>query len=94
MTLQDSQVELETYRQTRQGLDEMYSVVWKQYEEEKRIRQVRLNTNRCNNNHCVEPITKLPAHFDQSGAAEGAGAADRSEEGNGHGHEASGEGHS
>ena len=40
-TLQDSQVELETYRQTRQGLDEMYNVVWKQYNEEKRIRQVR-----------------------------------------------------
>uniref|UniRef100_A0A671N910 RUN and FYVE domain-containing protein 1-like n=1 Tax=Sinocyclocheilus anshuiensis TaxID=1608454 RepID=A0A671N910_9TELE len=39
VTLQDSQVELETYRQTRQGLDEMYSVVWKQYKEEKRIRQ-------------------------------------------------------
>ncbi|KAF3693731.1 RUN and FYVE domain-containing protein 1 Rab4-interacting protein [Channa argus] len=38
-TLQDSQVELETYRQTRQGLDEMYNVVWKQYKEEKHIRQ-------------------------------------------------------
>ncbi|XP_070960107.1 RUN and FYVE domain-containing protein 1-like isoform X3 [Oncorhynchus clarkii lewisi] len=38
-TLEDSAVELETYRQTRQGLDEMYSVVWKQYQEEKRIRQ-------------------------------------------------------
>ncbi|XP_046874607.1 RUN and FYVE domain-containing protein 1 isoform X2 [Hypomesus transpacificus] len=38
-TLQDSQVELETYRQTRQGLDEMYNVVWTQYHEEKRIRQ-------------------------------------------------------
>ncbi|XP_015232772.1 PREDICTED: RUN and FYVE domain-containing protein 1-like [Cyprinodon variegatus] len=37
--LQDSQVELETYRQTRQGLDEMYNMVWKQYKEEKRIRQ-------------------------------------------------------
>ncbi|KAM4585989.1 RUN and FYVE domain-containing protein 1 [Fundulus diaphanus] len=37
--LQDSQAELETYRQTRQGLDEMYNVVWKQYKEEKRIRQ-------------------------------------------------------
>ncbi|KAM9834714.1 RUN and FYVE domain-containing protein 1 isoform X1 [Syngnathus typhle] len=37
--LQDSQVELETYRQTRQGLDEMYNVVWKQYKEEKRIHQ-------------------------------------------------------
>uniref|UniRef100_A0AAR2KG43 RUN and FYVE domain containing 1 n=1 Tax=Pygocentrus nattereri TaxID=42514 RepID=A0AAR2KG43_PYGNA len=39
VTLQDSQVELETYRQSRQGLDEMYNVVWKQYKEEKRIRQ-------------------------------------------------------
>lgn len=38
--LQDSQVELETYKQTRQGLDEMYNVVWKQYKEEKHIRQV------------------------------------------------------
>uniref|UniRef100_A0A671UBN0 RUN and FYVE domain containing 1 n=1 Tax=Sparus aurata TaxID=8175 RepID=A0A671UBN0_SPAAU len=37
--LQDSQVELETYKQTRQGLDEMYNVVWNQYREEKRIRQ-------------------------------------------------------
>uniref|UniRef100_A0A3P9KEA8 RUN and FYVE domain containing 1 n=1 Tax=Oryzias latipes TaxID=8090 RepID=A0A3P9KEA8_ORYLA len=33
--LQDSQVELETYKQTRQGLDEMYNVVWQQYKEEK-----------------------------------------------------------
>lgn len=40
VTLQDSQVELETYKQTRQGLDEMYNVVWKQYKEETRIRQV------------------------------------------------------
>lgn len=38
--LQDSQVELETYKQTRQGLDEMYNEVWKQYKEEKHIRQV------------------------------------------------------
>ncbi|KAJ8014939.1 hypothetical protein DPEC_G00020970 [Dallia pectoralis] len=38
-TLEDSAVELETYRQTRQGLDEMYSIVWKQYQEEKHIRQ-------------------------------------------------------
>ncbi|KAG7465139.1 hypothetical protein MATL_G00172950 [Megalops atlanticus] len=36
---QDSQVELETYRQSRQGLDEMYNEVWKQYKEEKHIRQ-------------------------------------------------------
>ena len=41
VTLQDSQVELETYKQSRQGLDEMYTVVWTQYKEEKRIRQVR-----------------------------------------------------
>ncbi|KAG9346765.1 hypothetical protein JZ751_007082 [Albula glossodonta] len=39
VTRQDSEVELETYRQTRQGLDEMYNEVWKQYKEEKRIRQ-------------------------------------------------------
>lgn len=38
--LQDSQVELETYKQSRQGLDEMYNVVWTQYKEEKNIRQV------------------------------------------------------
>ncbi|KAM6978069.1 RUN and FYVE domain-containing protein 1 [Aplochiton taeniatus] len=38
-SIQDSQVELETYKQTRQGLDEMYNVVWKQYKEEKRVRQ-------------------------------------------------------
>uniref|UniRef100_A0A8D3D0G1 RUN and FYVE domain containing 1 n=1 Tax=Scophthalmus maximus TaxID=52904 RepID=A0A8D3D0G1_SCOMX len=37
--LHDSQVELETYKQTRQGLDEMYTVVWKQYKEENHIRQ-------------------------------------------------------
>ncbi|XP_057706064.1 RUN and FYVE domain-containing protein 1 isoform X2 [Corythoichthys intestinalis] len=37
--LQDSQAELETYKQTRQGLDDMYNVVWKQYKEEKRIHQ-------------------------------------------------------
>ncbi|XP_051790103.1 LOW QUALITY PROTEIN: RUN and FYVE domain-containing protein 1-like [Erpetoichthys calabaricus] len=39
VTKQDSEVELETYRQSRQGLDEMYNEVWKQYREEKRIRQ-------------------------------------------------------
>ncbi|RXN29157.1 RUN and FYVE domain-containing 1-like protein [Labeo rohita] len=53
VTLQDSQVELDTYRQTRQGLDEMYNVVWKQYKEEKRIRQnsenVRKNTDESQN---------------------------------------------
>uniref|UniRef100_A0A8C9W1G9 RUN and FYVE domain containing 1 n=1 Tax=Scleropages formosus TaxID=113540 RepID=A0A8C9W1G9_SCLFO len=40
VTQQDNEVELETYRQSRQGLDEMYKEVWKQYKEEKRIRQV------------------------------------------------------
>lgn len=35
---QDSEVELETYRQTRQGLDEMYNEVWKQLKEEKQLR--------------------------------------------------------
>lgn len=34
-------MELETYKQSRQGLDEMYSDVWKQLKEEKRIRMVR-----------------------------------------------------
>lgn len=33
-------MELETYRQTRQGLDEMYSDVWKQLKEEKKVRLV------------------------------------------------------
>ncbi|XP_059506677.1 RUN and FYVE domain-containing protein 1-like isoform X3 [Stegostoma tigrinum] len=35
---QDSEVELETYKQTRQGLDEMYNEVWKQLKEERKIR--------------------------------------------------------
>ncbi|XP_049634190.1 RUN and FYVE domain-containing protein 1 [Suncus etruscus] len=38
ITKQDTKVELETYRQTRQGLDEMYSDVWKQLKEEKKVR--------------------------------------------------------
>lgn len=38
VTKQDTKVELETYKQTRQGLDEMYSDVWKQLKEEKRVR--------------------------------------------------------
>ncbi|XP_055971650.1 RUN and FYVE domain-containing protein 1 [Sorex fumeus] len=39
VTKQDTKVELDTYRQTRQGLDEMYSDVWKQLEEEKKVRR-------------------------------------------------------
>uniref|UniRef100_A0A6I8NT61 RUN and FYVE domain containing 1 n=1 Tax=Ornithorhynchus anatinus TaxID=9258 RepID=A0A6I8NT61_ORNAN len=38
VTKQDTKVELETYKQTRQGLDELYSDVWKQLKEEKRVR--------------------------------------------------------
>ncbi|XP_021571451.1 RUN and FYVE domain-containing protein 1, partial [Carlito syrichta] len=38
ITKQDTKVELETYKQTRQGLDEMYSDVWRQLKEEKRVR--------------------------------------------------------
>ncbi|XP_023568897.1 RUN and FYVE domain-containing protein 1 [Octodon degus] len=38
ITKQDTRVELETYRQSRQGLDEMYSNVWKQLKEEKKVR--------------------------------------------------------
>ncbi|KAM8764992.1 RUN and FYVE domain-containing protein 1 [Rhynchonycteris naso] len=38
ITKQDTEVELETYKQTRQGLDEMYSDVWKQLKEEKKVR--------------------------------------------------------
>nr|KAF6481908.1 RUN and FYVE domain containing 1 [Molossus molossus] len=37
ITKQDTKVELETYKQTRQGLDEMYSDVWKQLKEEKKV---------------------------------------------------------
>ncbi|XP_006172342.2 LOW QUALITY PROTEIN: RUN and FYVE domain-containing protein 1 [Tupaia chinensis] len=39
ITKQDTEVELETYKQTRQGLDEMYSDVWKQLEEERKVRR-------------------------------------------------------
>ncbi|MBN3305943.1 RUFY1 protein, partial [Amia calva] len=39
VTKQDSEVELETYKQSRQGLDEMYNEVLKHYTEERRIRQ-------------------------------------------------------
>ncbi|KAM5300230.1 RUN and FYVE domain-containing protein 1 [Ctenodactylus gundi] len=38
ITKQDTKVELETYKQTRQGLDELYSDVWKQLKEEKKVR--------------------------------------------------------
>uniref|UniRef100_A0A8D0H9A2 RUN and FYVE domain containing 1 n=1 Tax=Sphenodon punctatus TaxID=8508 RepID=A0A8D0H9A2_SPHPU len=38
VTKQDTKVELETYKQSRQGLDEMYSDVWKQLKEEKKNR--------------------------------------------------------
>ncbi|KAB1259618.1 RUN and FYVE domain-containing protein 1 [Camelus dromedarius] len=38
ITKQDTKVELETYKQTRQGLDEMYSDVWKQLKAEKKAR--------------------------------------------------------
>nr|XP_020638385.1 RUN and FYVE domain-containing protein 1 isoform X1 [Pogona vitticeps] len=38
VTKEDTKVELETYKQSRQGLDEMYSDVWRQLKEEKRIR--------------------------------------------------------
>nr|KAF6309870.1 RUN and FYVE domain containing 1 [Pipistrellus kuhlii] len=37
ITKQDTKVELETYKQTRQGLDKMYSDVWKQLKEEKKV---------------------------------------------------------
>ncbi|NWX34039.1 RUFY1 protein, partial [Notiomystis cincta] len=38
VTKEDTKVELDTYKQSRQGLDEMYSDVWKQLKEEKKIR--------------------------------------------------------
>ncbi|KAM7162890.1 RUN and FYVE domain-containing protein 1 isoform 3-T5 [Macrochelys suwanniensis] len=38
VTIQDTKIELDTYKQSRQGLDEMYSDVWKQLKEEKKIR--------------------------------------------------------
>ena len=41
VTKEDTKVELDTYKQTRQGLDEMYSDVWKQLKEEKKFRLVR-----------------------------------------------------
>uniref|UniRef100_A0A8C8B2Z0 RUN and FYVE domain-containing protein 1 n=1 Tax=Otus sunia TaxID=257818 RepID=A0A8C8B2Z0_9STRI len=38
VTKEDTKVELDTYKQSRQGLDEMYSDIWKQLKEEKKIR--------------------------------------------------------
>ncbi|XP_065773338.1 RUN and FYVE domain-containing protein 1 isoform X4 [Muntiacus reevesi] len=38
ITKQDTKIELETYKQTRQGLDEMYNDVWKQLKEERKAR--------------------------------------------------------
>ncbi|XP_059715899.1 RUN and FYVE domain-containing protein 1 isoform X2 [Haemorhous mexicanus] len=38
VTKEDTKVELDTYKQSRRGLDEMYSDVWKQLKEEKKIR--------------------------------------------------------
>ncbi|XP_075020803.1 RUN and FYVE domain-containing protein 1 isoform X4 [Calonectris borealis] len=38
VTKEDTKVELDTYKQSRQGLDEMYSDVWKQLKEEKKMR--------------------------------------------------------
>ncbi|XP_068129038.1 RUN and FYVE domain-containing protein 1-like [Hyperolius riggenbachi] len=38
VNLQDTKVELETYKQTRQGLDEMYNETWKQLRVEKQAR--------------------------------------------------------
>ncbi|KYO20368.1 RUN and FYVE domain-containing protein 1 isoform A [Alligator mississippiensis] len=39
-SVEDTKVELDTYKQSRQGLDEMYTDVWKQLKEEKRIRML------------------------------------------------------
>uniref|UniRef100_A0A8C5UE62 RUN and FYVE domain containing 1 n=1 Tax=Malurus cyaneus samueli TaxID=2593467 RepID=A0A8C5UE62_9PASS len=38
VTKEDTKVELDTYKQSRQGLDEMYTDVWKQLKEEKKVR--------------------------------------------------------
>uniref|UniRef100_A0A8D0KW39 RUN and FYVE domain-containing protein 1 n=1 Tax=Strix occidentalis caurina TaxID=311401 RepID=A0A8D0KW39_STROC len=38
VTKEDTKVELDTYKQSRQGLDEMYSDIWKQLKEEKKNR--------------------------------------------------------
>ncbi|KAM5170118.1 RUN and FYVE domain-containing protein 1 isoform 1-T3 [Mantella aurantiaca] len=38
VNLQDTKVELETYKQSRQGLDEMYNAIWKQLKVEKQAR--------------------------------------------------------
>ncbi|XP_066447126.1 RUN and FYVE domain-containing protein 1-like isoform X1 [Eleutherodactylus coqui] len=38
VNMQDTKVELETYKQTRKGLDEMYNETWKQLNVEKQVR--------------------------------------------------------
>ncbi|XP_056372512.1 RUN and FYVE domain-containing protein 1 isoform X3 [Hyla sarda] len=38
VNMQDTKVELETYKQTRRGLDEMYNETWKQLNVEKQVR--------------------------------------------------------
>ncbi|XP_073505594.1 RUN and FYVE domain-containing protein 1-like isoform X3 [Phyllobates terribilis] len=38
VNIQDTKVELETYKQSRQGLDEMYNEIWKQLNVEKQVR--------------------------------------------------------
>lgn len=39
VNMQDTKVELETYKQSRQGLDEMYNETWRQLNVEKQVRQ-------------------------------------------------------
>ncbi|XP_029439124.1 RUN and FYVE domain-containing protein 1 isoform X2 [Rhinatrema bivittatum] len=39
VTKEDTKLELDTYKQSRQGLDEMYNEIWHQLKEEKRIRK-------------------------------------------------------
>ncbi|MEE6478975.1 hypothetical protein FKM82_012070 [Ascaphus truei] len=38
VNIQDTKVELETYKQSRQGLDEMYNEIWKKLKDEKHTR--------------------------------------------------------
>ncbi|XP_078509464.1 RUN and FYVE domain-containing protein 1 isoform X3 [Lissotriton helveticus] len=65
VTKQDTKVELETYKQSRQGLDEMYNDIWKQFKEERRI---RLNAETALHQKS-EIIASLEAKSNQNGSA-------------------------
>ncbi|XP_069055410.1 RUN and FYVE domain-containing protein 1 isoform X3 [Pleurodeles waltl] len=65
VTKQDTKVELETYKQSRQGLDEMYNDIWKQFKEERRI---RLNAE-TSLHQKSEIIASLEAKANENGSA-------------------------